>query len=460
MSAISNILKGDGTKARALRSAGFVIIGFGGQNVLRLASNLILTRLLFPEAFGVMALVQVVLIGLAMFSDLGINVSIMQHKRGEERDFLNTAWTLQILRGVVLWLVCCALAWPAAYVYNEPQLLQLLPVAGLTAVVSGFNTTKIWVANRHLQLGTQTLTMLGAQAMGILFTVVLAWFWRDVWSLVFGGIFAAFLQNILQHRMLPGPGNRFCWDREAVGSLIRFGKYIFLSSIAGFLSNQGDRAVLGGYISMGALGIYSVGYMMAMLPLQLVQAAGGKVLFPLYHKYKDLSDPENLAKVRRARRMLLAGAMAITCLMAIFGVPLIHLLYDARYDMAGPVLVLMSVAITMQLAASLYDGSYLAHGNSRAHFLINAWRAGIQTLFLFIGASQYGVLGAIVAQALGVLAVYPMQTIVTRRYRAWDPLADGLVVLSGLAAAALGIWLSQGYMPGFWQWTMAGDSPR
>ena len=63
-----------------------------------------LTRLLFPEAFGLMALIQTFMIGLAMFSDLGIGPAIIQSDRGEDPDFLNTAWVMQILRGICLWL--------------------------------------------------------------------------------------------------------------------------------------------------------------------------------------------------------------------------------------------------------------------------------------------------------------------------------------------------------------------
>lgn len=72
------------------------------QQLIRLGSNLILTRLLFPEAFGLMALVQTFMTGLAMFSDIGIGPSIIQNRRGEDPDFLNTAWTIQIGRGVML----------------------------------------------------------------------------------------------------------------------------------------------------------------------------------------------------------------------------------------------------------------------------------------------------------------------------------------------------------------------
>ena len=449
------ILKGEGTRARALRSAGFILIGFGGQNILRLASNLILTRLLFPEAFGLMSLVMVFLTGLALFSDLGVNVSIMQHKRGEDRDFLNTAWTMQIIRGVIIWLVCCLIAWPAALIYNEPRLAELLPVAGLTSVITGFTTTRVAVMNRNLQIGVQVMTGLGTQALGILFTVVLTWFWRDVWALVFGSMLSFLTQNYLLNRLLPGERNKLCWDRDAVHSMLHFGKYIFLSSIAGFLSNQGDRAVLGGYVSMADLGIYTVGFTMAQLSLQLIRAAGSKVLLPLNRQFMQLDVPENRAKVFRARRMLLAGGMVGVFLMTVFGVPLIHFLYDSRYDQAGPILVLMGIPITLQIASSLYDGVYLAHGDSKTNFYLNGWRALCQTILLFVGVSQFGILGAIAAQALGTLLVYPLQAIMTRRYHGWDRLADALVVLTGGAAVVIAFVLFQDDMSAFLSWSLA-----
>ena len=120
---LREIRHGDGTRARSMRSAAFLVIGFGGQNVVRLGGNLILTRLLFPEAFGLMALVQIFLMGLQMFSDVGIQTSIVRDPRGEERAFRDAAWTLQIIRGLVLWIFSCIVAWPAAGIPLKQRLL-------------------------------------------------------------------------------------------------------------------------------------------------------------------------------------------------------------------------------------------------------------------------------------------------------------------------------------------------
>jgi len=119
---ISAILTGDGMKARAIRGTALSIGTFGGSQIIRLGSNLILTRLLFPEAFGLMALMQVFILGLEQFADMGITPAIVQSKRGDERAFLNTAWSFQVARGFVLWLLACLLTgWAVSRWWSCPR---------------------------------------------------------------------------------------------------------------------------------------------------------------------------------------------------------------------------------------------------------------------------------------------------------------------------------------------------
>ncbi len=189
-------LRGEGLVDRGVRSSAWTALGYGGGQIMRLASNLILTRLLFPEAFGLMALVSVFLVGLTMFSDVGVGPSIMQHKRGDEPAFLNTAWTIQVIRGVLLWLGSLALAYPAAQFYGEPELALLLPVAGISLVIHGLEPTRIETAMRHLRVGMITSLDLIAQGIGIVAMIVMAWLLQSVWALAFGWIVSSLARLI------------------------------------------------------------------------------------------------------------------------------------------------------------------------------------------------------------------------------------------------------------------------
>ena len=88
-------------KIRALKGGAWTIAGMGASHFFRLVSNLIMTRLLAPEAFGLMALANTLQIWLTMFSDLGMHGSIMRSKSGLLPDFLSTAFCLQIARNTL-----------------------------------------------------------------------------------------------------------------------------------------------------------------------------------------------------------------------------------------------------------------------------------------------------------------------------------------------------------------------
>src|SRR5215218_6278937 len=108
---------GDGVPPALVGSA-FAIGGHVASQAVRFASNLALQRLLWPEIFGIMALVATFQQGLAMFSDIGIGASIIQHRRGDHPEFLRTAWTLQVIRGMLLWAAAVVVAWPLSRLYN------------------------------------------------------------------------------------------------------------------------------------------------------------------------------------------------------------------------------------------------------------------------------------------------------------------------------------------------------
>lgn len=432
---------GQGVFARVLQSSALTALSYAAAQALRLASNLILTRLLFPEAFGLMALVSVFLVGLQMFSDVGLGPAIAQNKRGDEQVFLDTAWSIQIARGVFLWLATCAFALPAASFFGEPMLGQLLPVAGLTLLIAGFNPTRIETAYRHLMIKRVIALDLLAQVIGMVCIVALAWYLQSVWALVLGAIIGSLAKLILTHVGLPGPTNRPRWERAAAHDLIHFGKWIFLSTACGFLLGQGDKAILGKYLPLDALGIYNIGFFLASFPVLLVDMIVGRVLIPMYREARAGTDPQILGRIRRFRFWLTGLALAMILGFAYSGVFLIGVLYDDRYAAAGGIVVAIAAAQTIMIIGKTYDQAALAAGESRAFFVVIAARAVIQTAFFIIGAEYAGLPGALAGQALAYLAVHPLIVGLAVRFKVWDPVHDLVFGITGIGLALGALWL-------------------
>lgn len=431
------LFRDDGLRGRTFRGTLLSLFGFGGAMALRFGSNLVLTRILFPEAFGIMTLVTVVLNGVQMFSTTGINTSIIQNRRGDDPAFLNTAWVVQILRGLLLWLIVIAIAGPVAGVYDQPELAQLLPVAGASALLLGFQSTKLASANRHLALGRLTLLELGSQAFGIVVTVILAAATQSVWSLVAGNLVGVAAKTVLSHRMLPGPGNRLQWDRTAFSELFHFGKYIFLGSIAGFFINNGDRAILGKFVSLGDLAVYSIAFFLATVPLTMAQQLNNRVLMPLYARIPPKENPRNRQNIRKARSALTAGLLAMGLVLGLIGDPLVRFLYTGPYHQAGPILVLLAMATLPQIVTAGYGMLLLSAGRSRDFTLLVAFTALIQTGLLLAGVQAFGLMGAIAAPAAATLLSYPLTAWLAQREGGWDPWHDALGLAAILAMTAL-----------------------
>jgi O-antigen/teichoic acid export membrane protein len=421
--------------ARAWRGSAITAAAFALAQGLRLASNLILARLLFPEAFGLMALVAVVLTGLQMLSDSGTAPSIARSTRGDDPDFLDTAWTIQALRGVLLWLLACALAWPFAQIYDAPALTALLPVAGLALLISGLNPTRIDTAQRHLLLGRVTALDLLAQVTGIVAMVALAFATGSVWALVAGGVVTACTKLALCQMFLPGRVNRPRWDPAAGAELLGFGKWIFASTACGFALSQGDRLILGAYLTLESMGHYNIGWFLASFPWLLGGAVVARVMIPLYR--------DRAPRIRRLRLAMTGGLLALLSLLALGGVPLVGLLYDPRYAPAGVIVVLVACVQMPAVIGMTYDQAALAAGDSRGFFGVLLVKALVQTAAILIGAEHYGLIGALAGQGLALAAVHPAIIWLARRHGVWDARHDAAFFAACLPVIAAALWLNR-----------------
>jgi O-antigen/teichoic acid export membrane protein len=388
-------------KKAAFQSGLWTITGYASMQVLRLAFNLILTRLLVPEIFGLMALVTVFLQGLAMFSDIGLGPSIVQSKSGDDPQFLNTAWTLQIVRGFALWLCSCLIAWPVAVFYEEPILMWLLPAVGFTAAIHGLTSTAIHTLNRHLRRGRLVALQLGCYVVSMTGTVAyVLWVERTVWALVIGNVVSNVLGVIFSHLLVPGYRNRLLWNRAIALEVLTFGKWIFLNTVCTFLADQADRLIVGKATSMATLGIYQIAVQLALMPVFLLYALVNQLVFPLYSRLYQSS--QDLRGSFPGVHPLAAGfaAFLATGLIA-SGPTAVKCLYGPHYVDAAWMVQLLGIGAWLKMLESMGSSVLWAMGKPRATAINNAvklvalmilvpagyWLGGLEGMILgFVGA--------------------------------------------------------------------------
>jgi len=389
-----------------MRGSFWTIFTFGTQQGMRFVGNVALTRLLVPEYFGIMAVVSSLIMGLGLFSDIGIKQNIVQSRNAYEPNFLNTAWTLQIIRSIIIFLVICLAAIPMAKYYEEPVLAPLIVFSSASFLLSGFDSTKIVIFERELKLGWKTAIDLTANVLGLTSMVLWALVSPSVWALPIGGIISTSFKVFASHAFLPGVKNRLCWDKKYVKEIVSFGKWILLASVTMFLSEQSDRFILAKLLSFSLLGIYTVALALAQLPQQIIKRLNSQVFFPLVTQNAHLPRAQLSSKILAKRRIVLLSFAAFIAFSASFGDLLIDFLYDERYIDAAWMFSILCLGVWFTVLFYTSVSSLLGIGKP-----FYTAQGNVARLIMMVGGiplafSWWGTLGAISAIALSDLPGY------------------------------------------------------
>ncbi len=420
-------------RQRVLQSGSWTLAGYGVNQALRLGGNLILTRLLFPEAFGLMAIINAVNFGIHMLTDVGIGPSIIQKAQGNDPVFLNTAWTVQIVRGILAWGVLCALALPMASFYGEPLLASMIPVVGLSAIISGFNSTKLLTAQRNLEAARVTQIEVATSVIGLFCMVYLAWLMQSVWALVWGSLISVSLKMVASHMVLHGIKNQFAWDRGALDHLLGFGRWILLSSGLTFLSVEGARLMIGAMLDMRQLALFTLASTMNLMFWQAMLQLAWKIFFPAYSE-TFRSNPKNLmAVLLKSRLIIILPSWSLAVLFIFIGSPVMETLYDERYHGSGVMLEQLAAGSLVACIWGSYLGVLLAIGKVTAMTALTAIQIVCQFGMMLIGHHYWGGAGLVIGVAAAGWVVYPANAFVMYRNGLWQPKLD----LALLAASVL-----------------------
>lgn len=392
--------------ARAAKGTVWTVIAYASAQAVRLLSSIVLSRLLVPQYFGVMALLNTMMIGLNLFSDIGLLPSVVRSEKGDEPRYLDTVWTVQVLRGLCLWMFCAVLSWPIARFYGDPQLLPLAQVLGLSLVITGFTSTSVITLNKHMEVRKVALFELFAQAFQLLVTLSVAWIYPSVWSLVIGRLASDAARLLISHFLISGFRNRFALDHQTVRELLSFGKWVFASTAVTFLASQSDRLVLGKLVSLATLGLYGIAFALADIPRQIIIAFGGHIGFPFVAGFSRLRRHEFRAVVLRYRRLvLLAGVVLLALVVNFSDLFLIHV-YDRRYRDAAWMAPILALGLWHTILYNTSGPCLTALGKMK--YNITGYILTAVVLLVAVPASfhMWGLLGAVWVISFSDFPVY------------------------------------------------------
>lgn len=397
--------KTSGKALDAIRGSIWTFGGYGAGQLLRFAATLVLARhLLDPQAFGLVALTSVFLGGLELLSDFAIGTDVVQHQRGDHPAFIDTAFSVQLIRGFILFAIALALAPLFANFYHQPAVRALAMVGALSVVFRGFASSSVWSMMRHLRLGKLTVLNLAGDFAGFVISVAWAYISPTAWALVAGKIASTLCYSVGSHLMADRP-LRLHWEKAAFRDILGFGVGMLLSSATYFLGGEAERLVIGKFITVAELGCFSLALTLASAPSQIFQKISSQVFLPIIARSKRTSMEVLEKDYRRARWYFFILSLIVGWGFIAYSHRLVGFLLPPKYAMTGWMLQLLGFRAAEEIFASPASNLILACGASSYSAVANISRLVLMITGVWFAFGHFGL-----KEAVGVLAIVPVIT--------------------------------------------------
>lgn len=369
-----------------------------GSLLVRMGSSVILTRLLTPDAFGMVGIINSVFFALAMITDLGVQTYIVRHERGDERHFQNTLWTIHASRCIALAIVGMAIAPIVSTVMHKPELTLPFAVSALSFVFSGLTSLSVLTALRYDSSRKLALYDLSLQIAQTLLCILLALWLRNVWAIIISIVFVAAAKAVTSYRIFPGGLHRLTRDRDIARDFFIFSRFILASSILSLLLLQADKLVLARLFTLQEFGLYAIALNLAAAPSSFADAYISRISFPVYAQaWRD--NPASMRNIYYSVGRLPSLLYSFGCGALAGGASLIiAILYDPRYQGAAPLLTLLAIGTALRFpnfsAAELQTAVGRLKGPMYANIARIVW-LGVAGTAGFILFGAVGVVGSV-----------------------------------------------------------------
>jgi O-antigen/teichoic acid export membrane protein len=409
-------------------------------------SGVVLARLLVPADYGVFAAAMVVLGAILSMNELGVSLAVVRWPGPPDR-IAPTVLTMSTVASVAMYAACFAAAPYVADALSAPHATLLIRVLCVCVLADGVTAVSAALITRAFDQRKRAVIDLASFVVGTGVAVTLAVLGAGAWSMVWGYVVSNVLASGLTVLFAP-QRVRFGWDPDAARTLMAFGAPLAGSSLLMFVMLNVDYVVVGHLLGAVDLGIYLLAFNLSAWPANLVSASVRRVSLAGFARLLEQPAARVGETFARAAGLLLAVALPMAVMLAVYAHPLVLVLYGQKWAAAVDVLQLLCVLGVVRVLTELAYDFLVALGRTTPNLWLQLLWVGCLVPGLVVGAHLGGIVGVAAAHAVIALGVIvPAYLLELRRCGvgpvrlaavAARPVGGGiLIVASGLGALQL-----------------------
>jgi lipopolysaccharide exporter len=373
---------------------------FGSGILIKLVSSVILTQILAPEDYGIIIMLMSIAIFIELISDLGIYTVLVRHARGDDQAFINTMWTIRLIRNMINFSILFLFAPLIAKLYSTPQLTSVLRIFAFCLVIHSFESMSFVLAARHKKVRIVSYMDLAANLVTVPFVIVYTRYSRDAYGMLYGMLLYRLIMALASHLFFTTKRPRFQLEPEARKDLFEFSKITIPSSMMAIIAMQFDKIIFLKLFDLRLFGIYGVAGGLAGPITGLGEQISRSVLYPRCADYVRTDRRTSHLRYYHENIKIFALISTLPAIAAGATDFIVQLLYDERYAYAAVILQAFlgrSIISSLLIAAEQF---LLATGASRVIAVNTALRLCWVVPACLLGYYFYGFSGFLYAGML------------------------------------------------------------
>ncbi len=414
---IKNIIKvfrtSNSLKARASRGGMWLGFGSGAEQAFRLIRNIILVRLILPEAFGLMAIVLAVNTLFEALTEVGIREAIIQNPKGDEDIYLYGAWWFAFGRSIILYIIAFVCAPFIVRFYNNPELLPMMRIAFLSILFKGLMSAKAYVRIKKMEFKQWIMIEQTGGIIGVLTAIVLAFIIRNVWALVIGFIVESMVRFFLSYIVCPFIPY-FNFKKEYLKSLFKFARGMIGLPLLTFIFMKIDIFVIGKLCTSEELGLYSMVVALSNIPSLFMGKFIMPILMPVFSEIQNDNIRINKSILNINSVAAFIGIPMITFTI-VYSKSLLSIIYTPLYAQVAIPFAVLFIAQMMRNFNRPIVSLYLALGRPELLRILTSLRALLIVILIYPAVKFYGLIGGATAVLISMCFAYLLQIIQIRK---------------------------------------------
>ncbi|MEQ8783512.1 MAG: lipopolysaccharide biosynthesis protein [Roseibium album] len=370
---------------------------------LGFVSTLILVRLLGPEDFGMVAMAMSFLIMAELLSAFGFDIAIIHDQKATKADF-DTAWSAEVVLGLLIGLIMWAAAYPISLFYEQPELVALISVLAISPVAFGFRNIGVVAFRKELEFHKEFLFQVSIKVVSFVVVIPLAYILRSYWALVVGMVTSKVVGTVLSYWVHPfRPSFTFLRIRR----LISFSGWLLINNVVNYLKERSTDFFIGKMYGPSALGIYNIGYEFSNIPVSEIGSPINRALLPGFAKLQN----DRNAVVASFNQVI--GLLAVICIPAGVGLSMVApifvpVVFGEAWLSVVPIMEILGLNSVFIVFHGTVVTLLIAIGRTRVVTIANAFFVAVLFVSLFLLVPEHAGRGAAISVAIAAISSTPV----------------------------------------------------